>query len=322
MSDFKNFDVDDEFADLRDDLSADTLDDIDVDALTAPDEADLSLDDPDRLDQPPVQQANQQAQAAPRPVNPAQQRVQQAVRPPAGKPGAKSAIPAKAPAKAAAQPAKAAAVQPSDKPMKGLGAVVARNEFYRDGYRLWQRVAGLQALAIIVLTFVVFMVVTSDKKEYVYFATTEDGRLVPMVSLTEPNLSKPALTSWVAQAATEVMTFGFHDYRKRLQEASRNFTRTGWASFTEALAKSRIIETVEQNQQVVTATPISAPIITQEGIVNGRYQWMIDLPMAISYQAGSQSRSDNLMLTLVVVRVPKLESPNGVGIEQWVAAPM
>lgn len=204
---------------------------------------------------------------------------------------------------------------------KGLGQVVVRNEFYRDGYRLWQRVAAFQAIAIIALVAVVFFFVTTTKVQNVYFATTEDGRLIPMVALSEPNLGKQALASWVAQSATEVMTFGFHDYRKRLQEASRNFTRTGWASFTTALEKSRIIETVSQNQQVVTASPASAPVIIQEGIVNGRYQWTLELPMSVAYQAGSQSRTDNLLITMVVVRVPKLESPNGVGIEQWIATP-
>jgi intracellular multiplication protein IcmL len=140
-----------------------------------------------------------------------------------------------------------------------------------------------------------------------------------MVPLNEPNLSTPALMSWVAQASTEVMTFGFNDFRRRLQESSRNFTRRGWESFTQALQRSRIIEMVEANQQVVTAAPQGAPIVRSEGLVAGRYQWTIELPLILTYQSGSRSRSDRLLVTLVVVRVPRLESSNGVGIEQWVA---
>ena len=232
-----------------------------------------------------------------------------------------TSTPPPAPATSAPQSRGRTTPPPASKDVQGLGQVVVRNEFYRDGYRIWQRVAAFQAIAIIALVAVVFFFVTTTKTENVYFATTEDGRLIPMVALSEPNLGKQALASWVAQSATEVMTFGFHDYRKRLQEASRNFTRVGWASFTTALEKSRIIETVTQNQQVVTASPTSAPVIIQEGIVNGRYQWTLELPMAVAYQAGSQSRTDSLLITMVVVRVPKLESPNGVGIEQWIATP-
>ena len=227
--------------------------------------------------------------------------------------------------KPAPKPSKAPqAKPPQDKEetnVSGLGAVVVRNEFYRDGYRSLLRLALLQGLVIIGLLGANYFVIHIHQPENRYFATTEDGRLIPMLALNQPNLSAPALMSWVAQASTEVMTFGFNDYRRRLQESSRNFTRRGWESFTQALQASRLIETLEANQQVVTAAPTGAPIIESEGLVNGRYQWVIQLPMVLSFQSGAKTRSDSLLVTVVVVRVPRLESPNGVGIEQWIAVP-
>ncbi|MGB0719021.1 MAG: type IVB secretion system apparatus protein IcmL/DotI [Bdellovibrionales bacterium] len=206
--------------------------------------------------------------------------------------------------------------------MSGLGRVMVRNEFYRDGYRNLLKLSLIQGLVILGLIGAMYFVIQVHQPENRYFATTEDGRLVPMVALNEPNMSVPALMSWVAQASTEVMTFGFNDYRRRLQESSRNFTRRGWESFTQALQRSRIIEMVEANQQVVTAIPRGAPVLRSEGLAAGRYQWIIEMPMVVSYQAGSKIRNDSLLVTLVVVRVPRLESPNGVGIEQWIAVPM
>jgi len=208
-----------------------------------------------------------------------------------------------------------------DDDLGGLGKVVVRNEFYRDGYRSLLKIALIQVFVIIGLIGAMYMVIQTHQPENRYFATTEDGRLVPMIALSEPNMSAPALMSWVAQSSTEVMTFGFNDYRRRLQESSRNFTRRGWESFTQALQRSRIIEMVEANQQVVTAAPQGAPILESQGLVAGRYQWVIQIPMVLSYQAGSASRSDSLLVTVVVVRVPRLESPNGIGIEQWIAVP-
>ena len=113
------------------------------------------------------------------------------------------------------------------KPVSGLGTVVVRNEFYRDGYRSLLKLVILLSLIIGILVLAILGIINSRQPENRYFATTEDGRLIPMVALNQPNLSTPALLSWVAQAATEVMTFGFNDYRRRLQESSRNFTRTG-----------------------------------------------------------------------------------------------
>lgn len=204
---------------------------------------------------------------------------------------------------------------------ENLTPTFVRNDFYRDGYRTLLKVSLVESIVILGLIGAIFFVIHTHQPENRYFATTEDGRLIPMVALSQPNLSAPALMSWVAQSATEVMTFNFNDYRQRLQEASRNFTRQGWGSFTRALQNSRIIETVEQYQQIVTAAPRGAPILQSEGLVAGRYQWIIKIPMVITYQSGSKTRADNLMVTMVVVRVPRLESPNGVGIEQWIAAP-
>jgi intracellular multiplication protein IcmL len=209
----------------------------------------------------------------------------------------------------------------SENDTSGLATVVVRNEFYRDGYRNLLRLALIQVIVIVGLLGAMFYVISVHQPENRYFATTEDGRLIPMLGLHEPNLSTPALMSWVAQATTEVMTFGFNDYRRRLQESSHNFTKTGWESFTKAMQNARIIEMVEANQQVITAAPQGAPILQSEGLINGRYQWMIQIPLILTYQSGAKTKSDALLVTVVVVRVPRLENASGVGIEQWVAVP-
>lgn len=218
-----------------------------------------------------------------------------------------------------AAPAEGAADGQEKEVATGLGTVVIRNEFYRDGYRSLLKMALIQCVAIIGLIATMYYVVYTHQPQHFYFATTEDGRLIPMVPLSQPNLSTPALMSWTAQAATEVMTFGFNDYRRRLQESSRNFTKRGWESFTQALQRSRMIEMVEANQQVLSAAPKGAPILQSEGLVAGRYQWVVQIPLILTYQSGAKAQNSGLMVTIVVVRVPRLESPNGVGIEQWVA---
>lgn len=209
--------------------------------------------------------------------------------------------------------------QPSKEEISGLGTVSIRNEFYRDGYRSLLKMTLIQSIAILGLIVTMYYVVSIHQPKHFYFATTEDGRLMPMIPLDQPNLSSPALMSWVAQSATEVLTFGFNDYRRRLQESSRNFTKRGWESFTQALQRSRIIEMMEANQQVLNSAPRGAPVLVSETVVAGRYQWVVEVPLVLTYQSGAKSQTSNLLVTVVVVRVPRLESANGVGIEQWIA---
>ena len=210
--------------------------------------------------------------------------------------------------------------QPASEDTSGLGTVVIRNEFYRDGYRSLLKMTLIQSLVILGLIGAMYYIIKVNQPQNYYFATTEDGRLIPMVPLSQPNLSAPSLMSWVAQSTTEVMTFGFNDYRRRLQESSRNFTKRGWESFTQALQRSRIIEMVEVNQQIITAAPKGAPVMQSEGLVAGRYQWVVQIPLILTYMSGAKTYNTGLLVTVVIVRVPRLESPNGVGIEQWIAA--
>lgn len=200
-----------------------------------------------------------------------------------------------------------------------LLSVVMRNSYYRDGFRSMIKIVFLETAAIVAL--VVALIYTHNVRNPMdrYFATTADGRLVQMVPLNTPNLSQAALLSWVAQAGTEVMTFGFHDYQRRLQKSSRHFTSKGWESFTAALQQSRILESVKAKQQVVTAAPQSAPVLVQEGLMQGIYKWIIELPLRVTYQAGQSSRTDSLLVTIYVERVSTLENPQGVGIDQWIA---
>lgn len=214
-----------------------------------------------------------------------------------------------------------AAARPETADTAGLGRVVVRNEFYRDGYRLALRIAVIQCFVIFGLIGAMFFIIYVHQPENRYFATTEDGRLIPMVALNEPNLSTPALLSWAAQAASETMSFSFSNYRRSLQESSRHFTRSGWESFSAALQAARIIETVEANTQEVSAVPRGAPILRYEGVSGGVYQWQVQIPMLLTYVSGAKSRTDNWIVTLVIVRVPRLESANGVGIAQWIALP-
>ena len=90
-------------------------------------------------------------------------------------------------------------------------------------------------------------------------------------------------------------------------------------SFNEALTQSRLLEQVEQYQQVVTATATGAPVVVQEAVINGVYRWVVQMPLLVTYQSGSKRSDSNLMVTLVIVRVPTLETPNGIAIEQWIA---
>jgi intracellular multiplication protein IcmL len=206
------------------------------------------------------------------------------------------------------------------RPVTGpLMTIVTRNEFYRDGFRNLIKIAVLQGLVIVGLILTLIVYINNSQPEDRYFATTADGRIMQLLPLNKPNLDDPALLSWVSSAVTDTMSFSYLSYQKDLQKSSRNFTKSGWTSFTSALQKSRILDSVQAQKQIVTSQPRSAPVLLKKGVYGGKYRWVIQMPLSIKYQSQTESRTDTVNLSLVVERVPSLENPSGVGIVQWIA---
>lgn len=221
--------------------------------------------------------------------------------------------------KAAAKAGTKQAPEPPPAVTGPLLTVVTRNEFYRDGFHNMVRIAILEAVIIVGLIVAIVAYMSTAKPHDRYFATTADGRIMQLVPLDQPNMSQSALMSWVAQSVTDTFTFSYNDYQKRLQDSSAHFTRHGWDTFTTALQKSKIIDSVVAGKQVVSATPRSAPILQDSGVYGGKYRWKINIPINVTYKAGDSTRIDNMDVNLVIERVPSLENPTGVGIEQWIA---
>ena len=56
----------------------------------------------------------------------------------------------------------------------GLGTVVIRNEFYRDGYRSLLKMTLIQSIAILGLIGAMYYIIKIHQPKHFYFATTED----------------------------------------------------------------------------------------------------------------------------------------------------
>lgn len=198
--------------------------------------------------------------------------------------------------------------------------ILSRYEFYRDRYR-WVVYALLAQSLAMVIAVITISYLARKEPEPRYFATRADGALIRLIPLREPMLTRSAVLSWAGRAATGAFTFDFVNFRQQLQDAAQAFTPEGWRSFLKALEDSRNLEAVKERKLVVTAALQGAPVLLTEGVVNGRYQWRIEMPIVVAYQSGSDSQRQSMLVVLTVSRVPVLEFPEGIGITQFVGRP-
>lgn len=197
--------------------------------------------------------------------------------------------------------------------------VKSRYEFYRDGYRMYQK-ALLGSIAANVIFVGVLGWVFTHPPQPVYFATTESGSIIPLVPVNEPLVSDAALLSWVTETVTRAHTYDYANWRQQLQDVSDSFTPAGWSNFQKALVESGNLKAIERKQLVLTAVPSGAPVITARGVLNGSYSWQIEVPILVSYQSSSETLNTPLMVKVLVQRVPTSDSTKGIGIAQFVAS--
>lgn len=199
-----------------------------------------------------------------------------------------------------------------------VATILNRNAFYRDGYRLLLRLSIIQGAVIVLLVAGIISLLLSIETKRIYFATTSDGRIINIVPLDEPYRSQADVISWAAATAQNVMRFGYHDYRARLQQVQGDFTTTGWDSFSKALKESNILEAIEARKLVVTMDIDAAPEIKKEFNNNGVYTWYLQFPVTIKFDGDEPPGAIHTMLLLQIVRVSTLQNPDGISIEQWI----
>lgn len=201
----------------------------------------------------------------------------------------------------------------------GMVVVGLRNNFYRDSYRKVMSTL-LFALIIIAALVTALVYVITHPPEPKYFATTIQGRITPLVPLSQPNTSPSALLQWANTAAIAAYSYNFVNYRQELQAASEFFTPDGWQEFLGAIKETRNLEAVIEKKLIVSAVATGAPIILQEGLLNDVYTWRVQMPMLITYQSASQYSQQAVTVTMLITRVSTLYNARGIGIAQFIVS--
>lgn len=198
-------------------------------------------------------------------------------------------------------------------------AVALRNDFYRDNYR---RIITILLLAAVIIfglaSTLIYMILNPPPPRYI--AMYPDGRLLPLIPLSQPNMSSSALLQWANSAAIAAYTYSFVNYRSELQAASEFFTPDGWRAFLDQLKTNGNLDAVIDKKLIVSAVATQAPFILEEGELNGRYTWKVQMGMLITYQSASQVAPQQVVVTLLIQRLSPLSSPKGIGISQFIVS--
>jgi intracellular multiplication protein IcmL len=192
-----------------------------------------------------------------------------------------------------------------------------KSDFYRDGYRKIVLCLGLIIAAIILLiASCIYLYVTEPPP--VYFSTDKEWRILPPVSVELPYLISADLLQWVGHVMMGVFYYDFVNYQDQLQDNRSYFTDKGWLAFQGMINNYASNDMVSVKKIFVNGAPNGAPFVLNEGLLEQRYAWWVQIPMKITYTyIGKDMSTSEKQITfqILVVRIPTLNNIYGVAID-------
>lgn len=191
---------------------------------------------------------------------------------------------------------------------------VSRHETYQRAFKV-SAVANVIMAAATAASIAMAWSAWSSQPEPRYFATREDGGIIPLVAVSQPFLNNGQVTNFAVEAVTRSLTMDFKNWREDLADASVYFQRPdGWTNFLTAIQDSGTLDFI-RNKRLISNAVANGAVIIDAGIDSrGRYSWTVQIPLKITFESSAERSVQDMMAEVVISRLPTWESPTAVGI--------
>lgn len=142
----------------------------------------------------------------------------------------------------------------------------------------------------------------------------------PAKALDSPIVGDAELLEWVTRAILAPYNVNYHDYPEQMNKAGRRFTLNGWKSFAGSYISSGNFEAMKKAMLLCYAQAQRAAVIVDTKIQGDALSYRVQVPIVQTCQNTQQASTQHLMMTGVVVRTNEDDYPDGLAIEQLVAA--
>lgn len=142
--------------------------------------------------------------------------------------------------------------------------------------------------------------------------------------LNQAHRSSNDISAWLVTAVSESMTFEHDSYRDDLAQSAVYFDESGLRLYQEFLAKDKLLDVLQSGKYHVRTIVQDQPLLLNEGVVDGRYRWLFEVPVMVSFMDRAMSdyknavpQSQTMMLSIQAGRSPAAQNDTGVLIERW-----
>lgn len=185
------------------------------------------------------------------------------------------------------------------------------------GRRLIRIMGGLVVTIIIGVLLLGGAMFIAFHNKTTYFAVTPDLRLVRLVPMNVPAVPASAVMDWAARVVTDTLSVTFTDYKQQLMSVKEDYDSNAFNQVVGSL--SATLKMIKDQRLNASAVVTKAPVLLASQVVNGKYAWLVQFPLTVSYESSQGVvNTQNLIATATIMRAPATTHPKQIVIRQLV----
>ena len=185
----------------------------------------------------------------------------------------------------------------------------------------WRLVSKILAGISFALCICLILAIMAFKTQRtVPIGITPSGVVIPITPLSENNVKAPTVSSVARDAFVDINWISFVGTEAQVESKRQWFDGVDGAfvSWRESIKKVGFIDRIRDNQEVASATLLSAPVISWSGPhpkIKNVFAWRVQFSALISYTGSKGTATQNVKVEMLMRRVPESERLEGVAVE-------
>ncbi len=166
-----------------------------------------------------------------------------------------------------------------------------------------------------------------------------DAVILDMDSVENPQNSMPldqkhrtnsVMIGWLQMTVPSLLSYNSDGYEQQYLEKAKLFSKNGTEDYVSFLHGRNYITTLKTGRYDITGFVQDFPIVINEGVFDGRYQWVFQASVMVTYlEAGlsdygkskGEQISQEYVVTFHVGRFEGIKNEHGVLIDSWDVKP-
>lgn len=143
--------------------------------------------------------------------------------------------------------------------------------------------------------------------------------------------SNAVIAGWVEKAVSDLLSYDAQKYNAEYKVKSKLFDKEGLLEYVRFLQQQKVVAALKSGQYNVRDFVKDVPILLNEGDVAGRYRWLFQVSVMVSYMktdmksykddAADNQISKDYTIYVHVGRSPDAKNEHGILIEGWELKP-